>query len=309
VADVRGDTTLIDDFNANGYETAYFSGQDESFGGPPGAVGFDRADVHYDARDDRDRRYSTFSTAGSLAVPWTLLLDRVTGFLDRRAPARPLFLYVNFEDTHFPYHHQDIAPLVNDVAVREADITPDHRDAVRATYLNTAANVDRAIGLLLDRVRRTLSREPAVVVLAGESLFDEGFLGHGYSLNDAQARIPLVVANLPAVIPEPFGQADLRDMLRAALDAPETAPATPVVRPDASHPLFQYLGTMARPGQIALTIGNRKTAYDFRDRRVAFDGGSWVDPASLTGADLAAFHELVWTWERMRLARTATDGS
>ena len=193
VADVRGPSTLIDDFNTNGYETAYFSGQDDSFGGAAGAVGFDRASVAYDARSDRNRRYSTFTTAGSLAVPWSVLLDRVTGFLEHRSPARPLFLYVNFEDTHFPYHHPGIAPLVSNTVVPESQITPENRDAVRATYLNTAANVDRAIGTVLDRVRRTLGRDPAVIVLAdhGESLFDEGFLGHGYALNEAQTHIPL----------------------------------------------------------------------------------------------------------------------
>ena len=45
----------------------------------------------------------------------------------------------------------------------------------------------------------------------GESLFDEGFLGHGYALNDAQTRIPLIVSGLPLRLVEPFGQVDLRD--------------------------------------------------------------------------------------------------
>lgn len=311
VADVRGTSTLIDDFKANGYETAYFSGQDDSFGGAAGAVGFERADVAYDARSDRNLRYSTFTTAGSLAVPWNVLVDRVTAFLDHRSPTRPLFLYVNFEDTHFPYHHPGIAPLLTSAAVTEAQITPQNRDAVRATYLNTAANVDRAIGTVVDRVRQTRGHDPAVIVLAdhGESLFDEGFLGHGYALNDAQTHIPLVVANLPAVITEPFGQADLRDIVRRALDAPDDAVAVPQVRHDPSHALFQYLGTLDRPGQIALTLGGHRSVYDFRENRVLFDGGNWLAPDVLTGARLADFQALVRTWERMRLARVAAGHS
>ena len=65
--------------------------------------------------------------------------------------------------------------------------------------MNTTSNVDRAIGDMLERVRKALGREPGVIVLSdhGESLFDEGFLGHGYTLNDAQTRIPLVVSGLP----------------------------------------------------------------------------------------------------------------
>jgi hypothetical protein len=37
IAGVRGGTTIVDDFKANGYETAYFSGQDDSFGARPTA--------------------------------------------------------------------------------------------------------------------------------------------------------------------------------------------------------------------------------------------------------------------------------
>jgi hypothetical protein len=64
VANVR-QGTLIDDFKTNGYQVAYFSGQDESFGGPEYDAGFDRADVAYDARVEPEKRYSTYATAGA----------------------------------------------------------------------------------------------------------------------------------------------------------------------------------------------------------------------------------------------------
>jgi hypothetical protein len=77
--------TLVDDFKANGYEVAYFSGQDESFGGPALSVGFDRADVAYDARVEPQRRYSTFTTAGSLAIPFSVVEERIGDFLAHRS--------------------------------------------------------------------------------------------------------------------------------------------------------------------------------------------------------------------------------
>jgi hypothetical protein len=304
VADVRGGTTLIDDFNANGYETAYFSGQDESFGGTAYDVGFKRAHVAYDARDDRDRRYSTFSTAGSLAVPNAVLLERVTSFLAGRDGTKPLFLYVNFHDTHFPYHHRGIDPLINATPLPQADISPDRRDALRATYLNTAANVDRAIGRLLQAVRQHRQQDPAVVIVAdhGESLFDEGFLGHGYALNDAQTRIPLVIANLDVTLTEPVGQSDLRDALREALvrSGGGTAPS---IRRDPARHVFQYLGTIARPAEIAFTTLDGRFRYDFRDSRAQADMGNWVRPDSLGPSDANRWRELVTTWERMMIAR------
>jgi hypothetical protein len=309
LADLRGGTSLIDDFKANGYETAYFSGQDESFGGAAFAVGFDRADVRYDARTDRDKRYSRFTTPGSLAVPHGLLVERVSEFLAHRDRTRPLFLYVNFHDTHFPYHHDGIEPLLNSVALAQADIVPDRAEDLRATYLNTVANVDRAIGRVLDRTRGHLGREPGVVVVAdhGESLFDEGFLGHGYALNDAQTRVPLIVASLPVTLVEPVGQTDLRDAIRDALARPDSE-APRIVR-DRSRRVFQYLGNFDRPAEVRLTGLDTAIAFDFRSGRARVNLDEWVVPQRLTAAAASDWRGLVQAWERMILARSQRHGS
>ena len=296
--------TLIDDFKANGYEVAYFSGQDESFGGPENGVGFERADVSYDARSDRALRYSSFSTAGSLAVPNTVVLKRVTDFLAAQRHDKPLFLYVNFHDTHFPYHHRDIEPLVSNVVVPQGDIAPGNMAALRTMYLNTAANVDRAIGRVLEAVRRTQEREPGVIVLGdhGESLFDEGFLGHGYALNEAQTRIPFIVANLPVDVREPFGQAELRDMLWRALTKGGDD-TQPTLVSDPSRAVFQYLGNIPRPAEVAFTSQGHQVLYDFRERRARIDRGSGASPDVLPTAQRRAWLDLVTTWERMILSR------
>lgn len=306
LADLRGGTSLIDDFNANGYETAYFSGQDESFGGDAFGVGFGRAHVAYDARTDKDKRYTAFSTPGSLAIPHTLLVERVSTFLEHRERSTPLFLYVNFHDTHFPYHHAGLEAIVNRTPLAQADITPGHTSQLRATYLNAAANVDRSIGRLLETVRRTQGREPAVLVTGdhGESLFDEGFLGHGYALNDAQTRIPLIAANLPITLTEPMGQSALRDAIREAL-ARSVPPAAqqPAVASIPAGRVFQYLGNLDRPAQIAWTSVDSQMIYDLRDRRVRVNKGQPVVPEDLTDAEAATWRDLVTTWERMLLAR------
>jgi arylsulfatase A-like enzyme len=304
VADIRLGT-LIDDFNANGYETAYFSGQDESFGGVGGQVGFGRASVRYDARDDVERRYSTFSTAGSLAVPFNVVTERVGEFLAKRQQSdRPLFLHVNFHDTHFPYHHAAMQARLPGPVLEQFEIRPERASDLRAMYLNSAANVDRAIGDVLSRLRAASQGDPAVIVLSdhGESLFDEGFLGHGYALNDAQTRIPLIVANLPLVIAEPFGQADLRDALRRAPDAPRGG--SPTLRQDRDRPVFQYLGLLERPAQIAFTRLDGQTVYDFRTRRVQFGGGAWRRVEDLDTTERAQFLALANRWERMVIARS-----
>ena len=307
LANLRDGTTLIDDFRANGYETAYFSGQDESFGGSELPVGFERASVFYEARQDRTRRYTRFTTPGSLAVAFDVVEARVGAFLAARREQRPLFLYVNFHDTHFPYHHGKMQPLVSDVVVPQGEIGPDRAEPLRRMYLNAAANVDAAIGRVLARVTRATGREPAVVVTAdhGESLFDEGFLGHGYALNDAQTRVPLIVANLGLEVREPWGQADLRGGLRAALARSDPPQPT---RSASGRGVFQYLGRLSKPRQIALSRPDGRGIYDFREDRFRLNDGPWRRPADLSGTERAVFLHLVHGWESMMVAVASERG-
>ena len=309
LAGIRDRATLIDDFKANGYATVYVSGQDESFGGPRYDIGFSRADIAFDARSDRDRRYSTFTTAGSLAVPFSVVQERVTESLERRvAPDRPLFLYANFHDTHFPYSHERVETLTSAARLPRHRIVPGERAALWATYVNTAANVDRAVSYIVGEVRRLRGVEPAVIVTAdhGESLFDNDFLGHGHALDEVQTRVPLIVANLPMVIEEPFGHVDLRDAMWRALQTPHDAPPVPQLRQSPDRRVFQYLGTINRPRQIGVRDRNRLT-YDFRTARVQIDDGAWMRPAELAPGHRADFARLVRDWERMMLARSASE--
>lgn len=304
----RATDTLIDDFRRNGYETAYFSAQDESFGGRAFDIGAEKADLFYDARQDRARRYTTFTTAGSLGVSSSLVLERVNAFLAARSPDRALFLFVNFYDTHFPYWHEGLEPLVSADRVGQGGIVEANADRVRGMYRNAAANVDKAVGALRDAVRAHVGREPAIVVLAdhGESLFEEGFLGHGYVLNDVQTRIPLVAANLALEVCEPVGQADIRGAIVAALARPDSG-ARPTFRDCEGHAVFQYLGTLSRPRQIAFTRASGRLIYDIRDGRVQVDGGPWVAVAALDEITRERWLALVHHWERLRLAGVAGE--
>ena len=305
-------TSMIDDFNANGYQTAYFSAQDESFGGPDGDIGFARASVSYDARSDVDKRYTSSTTPGSLAIPYSVLLSRVSDFLDKRTDPRPLFLYVNFHDTHFPYHHRGIRSILPGPVLSPGEIVPERRDALWAMYLNTVANVDRAIGELLRKAKTTLGSEPAVVLTSdhGEGLFDEGFLGHGYELTDVQTRIPLIIANLPVKIVEPFVHSDLRGAIGASLTTPLSQDAAPQVIEDKAREVFQYIGTVERPEQIGTTRLDGRLSYDFRSRKVQVGSGGWVNPPELPAPEAARFLRLVHTWERLMLdGSTSPDGA
>jgi hypothetical protein len=304
----REGTSVLDDFKDHGYEVGYFSAQDDEFGGNP--IRYDRVDTYYDARRDRDRRYTRYTTPGSLAVPMQVLDQRVRDFLGARQGTAPLFLYVNFHDTHYPYTHARIDNILGVEPLPQALISPARRGELWRTYLNTAANVDRAIGHVIDAVSANTGDDPAVIVISdhGESLFDRGFLGHGYALDDVQTRVPLIVTGLPMKIREPFGQADLRDAINAALAGKNGGMDNqPVAGRTRDARVFQYLGTLDAPAQIGWLTAAGLLTYDFRSDRVGLWGSS-VKPEALVAEPSRLFRELVYTWESMRRERAALRG-
>ncbi|HEY3355755.1 MAG TPA: sulfatase-like hydrolase/transferase [Polyangia bacterium] len=307
----RGGTTLIDDFKRQGYRTAYISGQDESFGGQEFAVGFDRAEFVYHARTEPQRRFTAFATPGSIGLPFTVVEEQVERML-AAGDERPLFTYVNLYDTHFPYRHDGVKPLVTDISLvtrgkisrgSAAAIVPGRREELRAMYLNTMSNVDRAIGAIVAAVTRARGRAPAVIVTSdhGESLFEGGFLGHGYALNEAQTRVPLVVSGLGMAVHEPLGHAEVRDLIWEALSRDPAAQAPTLVQ-DPERRVFQYIGELDRPRRIGWRTLAGQVVYDFKaGTTLEAEGG----PERLARGAVGPAVPLIQRWEAMMLARAA----
>lgn len=302
-----GQSTLIDDFKDQGYTVAYFSGQDESYGGSEEILGVERADVFYDARMDADKRTSRSTASVSLQVSWKTLLRRVTDHLDELDVDRPLFLYVNIVDTHFPYHHAEIDDMLGVPPLRRDEIRVDNAERVLHAYENTAANVDEAVRRLVEAWRARIGdADHAIVVLSdhGQAFYEEGTLGHGHSVSPAECRVPLIVWGIGGEWPEPIAPTDIRGLLRRNLGVDRGgAPPRPRFVPDRKRSILQYVSKADRPLVIALRRYDDLWSYDFsRDRfeRTDADG-------SRTALDRvehqAMFQELVWRWEALKLAR------
>jgi hypothetical protein len=298
------DSTLIDDFKDLGYGVGYFSGQDDSFGDSESLLGLDRADVFYDARRDVTKRTSRSTLAPSLQVSWKTVLSRVREFLAEVDPDEPLFLYVNFTDAHFPYVHDEMDPILDVEPITSSDIRAENAEKVRQAYANAAANVDRAVEELIDTWRTHLEgRDHAILVTAdhGQAFYEKGFLGHGQALDDAQARIPLILWGIGGDWPEPLGLADIRGLLRRNLEVGRGG-EVPVARfvPDPERRILQWAANVRRPHLVGLRGLEELVLYDFgKERLVALTPEE--EPVHLSPEEeQRELRTLIWNWEEVQ---------
>jgi hypothetical protein len=259
------------------------------------------AAVWRDGEALKAERASGFAAKGSLLVDGKVLLrefDRTFGRRD--AWRQPVFLYFNLQSAHFPYHHGAMEQLLPGRPIPRAAITEPNRSWVAATYWNAVAQADRQLGALVARLKALGVYEDTIFVVTadhGESLFDDGFLGHGHMLNRQQTHIPLVV-NVPGIARhDPVGLTDYRALILRLLGAD-----VPVRTPD--RPVLQYIGTLDRPAQVGIVEpGQRWTVLRLEDRSVRFsDVPGSFDFDALAGRPplKARADRLVAAWESER---------
>jgi hypothetical protein len=125
-----------------------------------------------------------------------------------RAAARPCFLFVNYGETHSPFHHADmpaserveehysLEELFNQPGVKSAGAPFDVRAFVR--MVSCAEFLDARTGELLE-LFRARGRPTTVVVCAdhGECLGEEGLYGHAF-YHEKVMEVPLLIFRLNA---------------------------------------------------------------------------------------------------------------
>lgn len=176
------------------------------------AVVLDRAygtDQGFDVYDQPPRTLAqTTSHAGERSADGTVAAARA--WLAARDRSRGFFAWIHLFDAHAPY-----APSAECLA-----------QAGGNAYLGEIAAMDRALGVLLDELRRDGTLERTLLVLTadhGESLGEHGEPTHGAYCYDATMRVPLLVRDPSEVAratrdAAPVGVVDIAPTIAEALD-------------------------------------------------------------------------------------------
>ncbi|MGZ8285767.1 MAG: sulfatase-like hydrolase/transferase [Allosphingosinicella sp.] len=300
--------SIFSDFRDAGYQIAVLSTESEDFGGIAAATGMrENADILVDARVLKTESINPFTSDVTLLLDGRVLLRELDRHLGRRSDwARPTFLYMNVQTSHYPYDFPGTPRFLPGPPAPRDKIRFAHREWARRTYWNSVAYGDWLIGRIAARLERLGVLEDAVVLVVadhGEELFEHDYAGHGQRLNDLQTRIPFVLSRSDVALPRPVGLADVRGLLLRAAGADVPAPR-------AGRPVFQHTVDLDRPSEIAMVeAGRRRTVLHLPTQEVRYEES---DVLKLRGAygDLrpdgpfrAKADRLIRLWERERWIR------
>ncbi|QTA79115.1 Sulfatase N-terminal domain-containing protein [Desulfonema limicola] len=279
ISDETDKIPLIDFLESSDYEISFISGQDESFGGTASSIGMDAQGRYlFDARSALDDRVYSSKAPGSLRLSEERIVQQFFERSEELNWDKPQFFYINLQAAHFPYSHPKMPGIINEKPIPRSEISPENRKMVEASYWNAIAVADQAVGDMINHMKNIGMYEKTVVMILGdhgESLFDDGFLGHGHALNKIQTHIPLIINRPGLSIQCAVGQMDMAELLVQAA----SRQFNPVQWDDKERAVLQIIGDLQKP-QLAgiVSYDEVRTILDFRNRRIFFsDLERWED--------------------------------
>ena len=299
---VKPQQGLLDVLAKQGYQFSFISGQDESFGEVAQDVAMD-SPKHYffDARTAIDDRVYKSKQAASLMLSEERVVEQFLSRFKQLDFSSPQFIYLNFQAAHFPYSHPNMRKTLIDNMIPRSKINIDNKQWLEDTYWNAVASADWAIGEVMKALKQKgLEQGTSVFIIAdhGEALFDHGFLGHGYRVNDIQTRIPLITNDPSLVVNQAIGQTDIAKIILSS------AFNSGIKFNDQNNPVFKFVGLLSRPVLISHSLyGGIETTFDFRTNQVFFsDLKRWValEDALEEQQMKPRITQLINHWEQLR---------
>ena len=284
-----------------GYQLSIISGQDESFGTVSTDTGMKQTEISYfDARTAIDDRVFSSKEPGSLRLSEARIVEQFNTRINQVDLTKPQFFYINIQAGHFPYAYPTMPKRLVSELISRSDISAKNKDQLSATYWNAMANADWAVGKMLESlITHHLLANVTLVILGdhGESLFDDGFLGHGHALDDIQTKIPLIINDPSIVVNESIGQIDVAELtIRSALGLKNQWL-------NDKKTVFQWVGSITQPTLIAHVATNGvRTLFDFRTEQVFFsDLKQWkpYQQALQTSPYKERLTDLIREWESL----------
>ena len=186
-------TMLMDILSYAGYQTAFFSAQNEDWQGMKKFIfAHTKLQHFYDSRNELGDDIGIESK-----VDDAIVRTRALEYLKTLDLSRPVYMYLNFQASHFPYTIPDNAahPFgAGDVRGFEyAFFSYDraHLDTVINRYDNALHYVDTQVGAFIDALKEQGLYENSLIVVAsdhGEAFYQHGDPTHGTALFEEQVR-------------------------------------------------------------------------------------------------------------------------
>ncbi|MCG7588645.1 sulfatase-like hydrolase/transferase, partial [Photobacterium sp. OFAV2-7] len=173
-----------------GYQVNVISGQAESFANISKETNMNTTATHFfDAATNIEDRVYANTSLGSLRLGEDVVVSAVNKRLDKVKGTNKQFFYINFQAAHFPYHYEGMKNLLKISPIPRSRISPANKAWLEDTYWNAVAAADHAVGQLMLKLEELGIYDQSLIVVTadhGESLFDDGVLGHGHKINDQQ---------------------------------------------------------------------------------------------------------------------------
>ena len=184
-------TLLMDVLGHGGYQTAFFSAQNEDWQGMKTFINADTQLQHFfHSKDELGH-----NIGAEAKIDDALVLKRAVEYLEASRRDRPVFMYLNFQATHFPYAIPETASkLFEPCSTDEIDFNythydTDHMDRVVNKYDNALHYVDDQVGELIEWLKQNDLYENSLIVVAsdhGEAFYKHGLPTHGTTLFEDQ---------------------------------------------------------------------------------------------------------------------------
>lgn len=258
-------TMLFDILSYAGYKTAFFSAQNEDWQGMRSFVFANTKMQHFFHSKDVLGEHIGIEAK----IDDETVLQHAIEYLENGLPDEPVFMYLNFQATHFPYAIPPDAahpyePCSTDgFDFNYTEYDRDHLEQVMNKYDNALHYVDRQVGALVEFLKAAGRYERSLIVVAsdhGEAFYKHGLPTHSTSLYDDQMRTALLF-KLPGqtghtLRNDPVSLIDINPTILEALGLPnhpgfqgrqvlETPRTEPVYM--VSHSLVKSHGVVAYP--------------------------------------------------------------